>query len=265
MKKIGIGGKRSNGLLLKGEADLQLEQKNLLSENSNFFVREAYKTLRTNVSFSLTDAEGSKVIVVTSSMQGEGKSSTAANLAISYAMADSRVLLIDCDLRRPKLSRLLQISGYAGLSNLLVNPSLIKEVILPGPVNGLDVILAGDVPPNPSELLGSVRMQKLVAALREKYDYIILDAPPINMVTDAVVLAPQSDGVLFLVRANHAERGAVIHAVEQLRYTKAKILGFVLNDVKVEKTHYRYGKRHYRRAGESAYRAIIAERGEESE
>ena len=140
------------------EADLRLEQKNLLTENSNFFIREAYKTLRTNVSFALTEAEGCKVIVVTSSMQGEGKSSTATNLAISYAMADSNVLIIDCDLRRPKLSRLLQLNAKAGLSNLLLKPELLPEVILSGPVEGLDVILAGDVPPNPSELLGSSRI-----------------------------------------------------------------------------------------------------------
>lgn len=232
-------------LLRHKEADLRLEQKNLLTENSNFFVREAYKTLRTNVSFALSEAEGCKVIVVTSSVQGEGKSSTAANLAISYAMADSRVLIIDCDLRRPKLSRLLQLSAQAGLSNLLVNPALLPTAILPGPVDGMDVILAGDVPPNPSELLGSSRMHKLIVALRERYDYIILDSPPVNMVTDAVVLAPQSDGVLFLVRANHSERGAVIHAVEQLEYAKAKILGFVLNDIGMEKTHYYGGHRYH--------------------
>ncbi|MBQ5739683.1 MAG: CpsD/CapB family tyrosine-protein kinase [Oscillospiraceae bacterium] len=230
------------------EADLRLEQKNLLTENSNFFIREAYKTLRTNVSFALTEAEGCKVIVVTSSMQGEGKSSTATNLAISYAMADSNVLIIDCDLRRPKLSRLLQLNAKAGLSNLLLKPELLPEVILSGPVEGLDVILAGDVPPNPSELLGSSRMQKLIETLRKSYDYIILDSPPVNMVTDAVVLAPRSDGVLFLVRANHSERGAVIHAVEQLEYAKVKILGFVLNDVGMEKTHY-YGGHRYRRYG----------------
>lgn len=249
IKKKFTFGWKNRSLLGGREADIQLEQKNLLSENSNFFVSEAYRTLRTNVSFSLSEVEGCKVIVVTSSMQGEGKSSTAANLAISYAMADNKVLLVDCDLRRPKLSRLLQISAGAGLSNLLVNPALLKEVILPGPTKGLDVLLAGDIPPNPSELLGSSRMQQLISALREKYDYVILDSPPVNMVTDAVVLAPQSDGVLFLARANHSERGAVIHAVEQLEYARVKILGFVLNDVEMEKTHYGYGKHRYHRYG----------------
>lgn len=232
----------------KKEAEsIQEERRNLLSAKSDFYVREAYKTLRTNVSFALTGDEACKIIVVTSSLQGEGKSITAMNLAISYAMTDRKVLVIDCDLRRPKVARLLRMSAKAGLSNLIMNRSLWDEAIQPTQVKGLDVILSGDIPPNPSELLGSPRMQRLLTELREHYDYIILDSPPINMVTDAVVLAPQSDGVLFLVRADHSERGAVIHAVEQLEYAKAKILGFVLNDVDMEKTHYGYGKYRYKR------------------
>lgn len=242
-------GKRSETSGKKRETEsIAEERRNLLSAKSDFFVREAYKTLRTNVSFALADSEeGGKVIVVTSSLQSEGKSITAVNLAISYAMTDRKVLIIDCDLRKPKLARLLRLSSSAGLSNLIVDPKLRVEAILSTDVKGLDVILSGDIPPNPSELLGSPRMEKLIAELRMEYDFIILDSPPVNLVTDAVVLAPQSDGVLFLVRANHSERGAVIHAVEQLEYAKAKILGFVLNGVDMEKTHYGYGKYRYKR------------------
>jgi len=223
------------------------ERGNLLSAKSNFFVREAYKTLRTNVSFALADEEKCKVIVVTSSLQGEGKSITAVNLAISYAMTDRKVLLIDCDLRRPKLGRLMKISTDVGLSNLIVNPKLVNEAVQATEVRGLDIIQAGSIPPNPSELLGSPRMQKIISEMRNHYDYIILDTPPINMVTDAVVLAPYSDGVIFLVRANRSERGAIIHAIEQLEYAKAKVLGFVLNDVDIVKTHYGYGKYRYKK------------------
>jgi len=231
------------------ESTIMDERRNLLSAKSDFFVREAYKTLRTNVSFALTDEDKCKVIVVTSSMQGEGKSITAMNLAISYAMTDRKVLVIDCDLRRPKVSRLLQMSSKVGLSNLIMDPDLESQAILPTDVKGLDVILAGDIPPNPSELLGSPKMQTIIESLRASYDFIILDSPPVNMVTDAVVLAPNSNGVLFLVRANHAERGSVVHAVEQLEYAKAKILGFVLNDVDMEKTHYAHGKYRYKGYG----------------
>ena len=227
----------------------QLEEarKNLLTPESDFFVREAYKTLRTNVSFALTGESKSKVVVITSSLQSEGKSMTAVNLAISYAMTDCKVLLIDCDMRRPKLARLLHLGSKIGMSNLLMDPSLLDQAILHTETEGLDVILSGNIPPNPSELLGSPRMQTLLEAMKQRYDYIFIDSPPINMVTDAVVLAPSSDGVLFLVRANQSERGAVRRALDQLEYAKAKVLGFVLNGLERERSYYGYGKRRYKR------------------
>jgi len=157
------------------------------------------------------------------------------------------VLLIDCDLRRPKLSRLMEVNAPVGLSNLLMEPELRRKAIVPSDVENLDVLLAGDIPPNPSELLSSPRMQRLLEELRREYDFIILDTPPVNMVIDAVVLAPQCDGVLFVIRANRSERGAVIHAVEQLEYSKAKLLGFVLNGVDLENSNYGYGKYRYKR------------------
>ena len=230
-----------------GSRPIQDERKNLLSAESDFFVREAYKTLRTNVSFSLTGEERCKIIMVTSAMQGEGKSTTAINLAISYAMTDRKVLIVDCDLRRPKLARLLLMNSRVGLRNLIMNPDLKESAVLASKTPGLDVLLSGDIPPNPSELLGSPRMQRHLTELRKDYDFVILDSPPVNMVTDAVVLAPETDGVLVLVRANHTDRGAVIHAMEQLEYAKAKVLGFVLNDVDMEKTHYGYKKYRYKR------------------
>ena len=236
-----------------GVDSIPLERRNLLTARSNFFVREAYKTLRTNVSFALAEQEGCPVIMVTSALQGEGKSITALNLAISYAMTDCKVLIIDCDLRRPKLARLLNETNAIGLSNLIMNPDLRDKAVCHTQTKGLDAILSGDIPPNPSELLGSSRMERILSQLRTEYDYIILDSPPVNMVTDAVVLAPKSDGVLFLVRANHSERDPVVHAVEQLEYAKVKILGFVLNDVETEKTPYGYAKYHGKRYGRHDY------------
>ena len=231
---------------------MEVERQNILSENSGFFIRESYKALRTNVSFALADEEACKVLIVTSAMQSEGKSITAINLAISYAEMNHRVLLIDCDLRRPKLARLLSMKGNVGLSNLIIKPELLRKAVQDSGIPNLDVIFAGDVPPNPSELLGSSRMKKLIDNLRENYDYIILDTPPVNMVTDACVLVPESSGVLFVVRSGISERGATIHAVEQLEYSKAKILGFVLNEVKPENDYYGYRKYgQYRRYGYS--------------
>ena len=243
------GGKRAKPAKQREAIQIREERRNLLTPKSDFFIREAYKTLRTNVSFSLTGDEKSKIIVVTSSQQSEGKSITATNLAISYAQTDRKVVLIDCDLRRPKLARLLQLNNPIGLSNILMTPDLRDSAIIDTGLPNLDVILSGDIPPNPSELLSSPRMQRLLTSLRKQYDYIILDTPPINMVIDAVVLAPNSDGVLFVVRAGLAERGAIIHAVEQLEYAKAKILGFVLNGMELAKTNYGYSKNRYRRYG----------------
>lgn len=224
------------------------DRKYILNSKSGFFLREAYKTLRTNVNFALADTDGCKVIVVTSAMQSEGKSLTALNLAISLGQTDSKVLIIDCDLRRPKLSRLLNVSAPSGLSNLLMDSSRMDVTISAHETHGIDLLLSGDIPPNPSELLASVRMQKLLEALRERYDYIIIDSPPVDMVIDAVVLAPQCDGVLFVVKADQSERGAVIHAVDQLEYAKAKLLGFVFNGVSSD-NGIGYGKYRYRQYG----------------
>lgn len=232
-------------------AQIADERKNILTAKSDFYVREAYKTLRTNVMFALADQDGCKTFIVTSSLQSEGKSITALNLAISFAMAESRVILIDCDLRRPKLARLLGENAQLGLSNLLLKPELLRQAIVKTDVENLDVITSGDIPPNPSELLGSARMEALLDHLRADYDYIILDTPPVNMVTDAVVLAPKSDGVLFVVRANQSERGLVMRAVEQLQYAQAKMLGFVLDDVPATQGSYGYGK--YKKYGHYGY------------
>ena len=233
----------------KRALDLQKEREHLLSVDNSFFMREAYKALRTNVTFALADHEGCKTVAVTSALQGEGKSLTAANLAISFVQADQRVLVIDCDLRRPKLSRLLTLGNTVGLSNLLLQPNLRDSAVLHSKETGLDVILSGDIPPNPSELLGSQRMRDLLDDLRQKYDCIILDTPPVNMVTDASVLAPLCDGFLFVVRMNWSEKGAVLQAVDQLEYAKAKILGMVLNDVDMEKSGYSTYRRKYTRDG----------------
>lgn len=223
---------------------LKQDRKRILSSKSGFYLQEAYKTLRTNVNFSLADTEGCKVIMVTSSLQGEGKSLTALNLAISLGQTDKKVLLIDCDLRRPRIARLLNMGNPVGLSNLFIDFNFLDVAIATHEEYGVDVIFAGEVPPNPAELLSSGRMQKLLTVLRERYDYIILDTPPVDLVVDAALLAPQCDGVLFVVRAEQSERGAVIHAMDQLSYVKANVIGFVFNGVTSE-TKKGYGKYRY--------------------
>lgn len=228
------------------------DRKHILTSTSNFYTREAYKTLRTNVNFALADTDGCKVILVTSAMQSEGKSLTALNLAISIAQTEAKVLIVDCDLRRPKLHRLLDASANIGLSDLLIDPQKLTKMVLKHESLGISVILSGDIPPNPSELLASVKMKALLMALRSKYDYIILDTPPVGMVTDAVVLAPMTDGVLFVVKAEQSERGTVLHAMEQMEYAKAKVLGFVFNGMNPDSGS-GYGKYRYSKYGRYGY------------
>ena len=245
-------------------AKIKEDRKYILTSKSGFFLREAYKSLRTNVNFSLADTDGCKVVLVTSAMQSEGKSLTALNLAISLAQTDQKVLIVDCDLRRPKLNRLLNTNAMSGLSNLLMDSNRMDVTILTHESMGIDMILSGDIPPNPSELLASARMQRLIDALRQRYDYIIIDSPPVDMVIDAVVLSPLCDGVLFVVKADQSERGAIAYALEQLEYAKAKVLGFVFNGIGPETggygkyrygrySRYGYGKYGYRRYGYGRY------------
>ena len=202
--------------------------------------------LRTNLSFALAETEKCKVVMITSPMQSEGKSITAANLAITLAEAGHRVLLLDCDLRRPKLGRLLSLKSKAGLSDILIHPEMLSENLLDFR-KGIHVILAGSIPPNPSELLNSARMESLLKNLRGYYDYIILDTPPIAVVTDAAVLASHTDGVLVVVRTGQTERGPVTQTVEQLEYCNARILGFVMTCVPLEDTNYAYSKHRYKK------------------
>lgn len=235
----------------KKRATIEEDRKHILTSKSGFYLREAYKTLRTNVNFALADTEGCKVILVTSAMQSEGKSVTALNLAISIAQTEAKVLIIDCDLRRPKLHRLLGASSNIGLSNLLMDPKKLNVTMNKLEHFGISVLLSGDIPPNPSELLASARMQTLITALRSKFDYIIIDTPPVDLVVDSVVLSSLADGVLFVVKANQSERGAVLHAMQQMEYAKAKVLGYVFNGMNPESGSgygkYRYSK--YRRYG----------------
>ena len=155
------------------------DRKYLLWSNNEFFLRESFKTLRTNVTFALADTDGCKVIAVTSGMQGEGKSTIAANLAMSFVDLGKRVLIVDCDLRRPKLATLLECQTSNGLTNAFIDLTMLKPAIVRYSGGNLDVLPCGSIPPNPSELLGSERMMQLLELLRSRYDYIVVDLPPV--------------------------------------------------------------------------------------
>lgn len=205
-------------------------RRQILSKNSSFAVQEAYKSLRTNVRFFLR-GEGCKRICITSSAAAEGKSITLLNLAISIAEGGQRVLLIDADLRRPALARLMVEKAAPGLTNILAGLVDARDAIRKDMYPNLDILFSGDVPPNPSELLGSEKMEELIETMSREYDYILVDTPPVNVVSDACVVANLLDGVLILVRQGRSRKDAVKRAVANLQMTGAKLLGFVLNGV----------------------------------
>lgn len=224
------------------------QRKQILSKYSNFDVREAYKTLRANIRFSLPGKDGGK-FCITSSVSGEGKSITILNLAISFAEAGKKVLLLDGDMRRPALARLLIEKAAPGLSNVLAGLNTPAESIRREVYPNLDILFSGDIPPNPSELLGSKEMEQLIEKLSREYDYILMDTPPINIVSDACIIGNMLDGVLYLVRQNRAEKKMVADGINQLQLSGTKLLGFIFNGVETKKRRYNaYATEYYKRA-----------------
>ncbi len=201
-----------------------------------FSVKESYKAIRTNLTLSVIK-DGCKRIVFTSSVPSEGKSTTALNVAVSMAQAYAKVLLIDCDLRKPRIHRAVGLTNTVGVSNVLSGLADIKDAIQPSKFENLDILSSGLIAPNPSEMLASERMQKLLDMLSEKYNYIIMDTPPINIVSDALPLIKISDGVVFIVRQNYSTHGDIQSALSKLEFIGAKIIGVVVNDSSEYETH----------------------------
>ena len=230
------------------------KQKVLVGGNISFAAAEAYKLLRTKLQFSFVDEEGCRVIGVSSAMSGEGKTLTAVNMAYSFSQLGKRVLLIDCDMRRPSLAEKLPIKKTPGLSDYLVGQiqpdQLIQRCGLLEDEQAFHAISSGRMPPNPMELLSSTRMEKMMRLLREKYDYIVLDLPPVGEVSDALVAAKLVDGMLLVVRHNYCNRIALNNAVRQFEFVDAKILGVVFNSTEDSDKSYggKYRYRAYKKA-----------------
>lgn len=191
---------------------------------------EAYRSLRTNLQF-LGLADGNRSMVVTSSIPGEGKTTSAINIASTLATAGERVLLIDADLRRPKLANYLKLEGSVGLTTVLIGEARFEEVVQPYGNTRLDVLAAGPVPPNPAELLGFDAMAQLVTWATQHYDHVIIDAPPLLPVTDAAVLSKIVSGTLIIAGARKVRRGELEAAIDSLDRVEARVLGIVLNMV----------------------------------
>ncbi|GFR35682.1 CpsD/CapB family tyrosine-protein kinase [Thermobrachium celere] len=215
-------------------------------------VSEAFRTLRTNLQFSSLDKE-IQTIVVTSAGPSEGKSTTIGNLALTLQQSNKSVLLIDCDLRKPSIHKKFKISNSVGMSNILIEDTNPEEIFHKYNDN-LYILTAGTIPPNPAELLSTNKFRRFIENMKQKFDYILIDAPPVIAVTDAQILASFVDGVLLVVSSRQAEREQVKKAKELLEKVNANILGVVLNKVDLESNgkysyYYYYGTEERRRKG----------------
>ncbi len=226
------------------------EKKNaLFGKDISFFAAESYKLLRTKLQFSFVDEIACPIIGISSALAGEGKSLSSINLAYSLSQLNKRVLLIDCDMRRPSLAAKLPISKTPGLSNYLTGQSDIATTIQRCQLDedsGFDIIASGDNPPNPIELLSSSKMGNVLTTLRQAYDYIIIDLPPVGEVSDAMVASKFVDGILLVVRQDYCNTLALSSAVNQFEFIETKILGIVMNCVGETTGKYSgYGKSYY--------------------
>ena len=233
----------------KKEVGAHGKQAAVVGADISFAAAEAYKLLRTKLQFSFTDDSNSRVIGVSSALAGEGKSVSAVNLAYVLSQLDKKVLLIDCDMRRPSVAMKLPIAKTPGLSNYLAGQVSMEELFqncgIPGEEDAFRVVAAGRNPPNPVELLSSAKMSKLLARLREEYDYILLDLPPMGEVSDALAVARETDGMLLVVRQNYCNRLVYADAVRQFEFVGAKILGVVYNCA--TENGGAYGKKYYKK------------------
>ena len=236
---------------MKMKLDKLVQKQNnpIIGPHLQFEAKEAYNLLRANIMLSFSDDKLCRIIGLTSAERGDGKSVSAINTAYSFALTGKRVLLLEGDLRLPTVSKNLNVTQIPGLSNFLSNQnditSIVKKDIL---TKNLDVITSGDIPPNPSELMGSNKMKSLLSTLSKEYDYIFIDMPPINSVSDAIVASPLLDGMLIVVRQNYTDRTLLLKAMSQFEYADVKVLGFVFNDVSEHNSkYYKNYKKTYRK------------------
>lgn len=240
-------------MAIKSKTDSKQTAMNISeSRHVPFAVVEAYKAIRTNLTFLLATSE-TKVFGITSPEAGEGKSTTSVNMAIAFSQLGDKVLLIDADMRKSSIHKKLKIENNAGLSNVLAGFNNYSEVITH--INDtFDVITAGQVPPNPSELLGSARFKELVEAVGREYSYVIIDTPPMDVVTDALVIAPHTAGLVLVVKDHVTPTDAINRAIEAAKFANINILGAVMNAANPKSGRgYGYRKYGYRKYGYRKY------------
>lgn len=222
-------------------------ERSIDTETLGFQIRESYKTARTNIAYSIIK-KGCKKVAFTSSEKGEGKTITATNVASALAQQmDTKVLIIECDLRRPQVHAALKLSPTPGITNYLNNECTIEDIIQPTKLKSLNAVCYGAIPPNPSELLSSEMMADFIKSVEENYDYIILDTPPIGVVIDAVPLIKESDGVVVIVKNNSTTYPELNRTLDSIKRAGGKTLGVIINRIKPSET------RKYKRSSDNSY------------
>ncbi len=219
------------GLFEKKRVFVNTADERTLHKNLDFTAAEQYKLLRTNLDFTLPQDEKCPVIGVTSSLRGESKSTTSINLSYVLAERGSRVLLIDGDLRLPSIAKKLDIENEVGLTELLMGNGASMKDFRSDILKNWFILPSGKIPPNPSELLGSQRMANVLEELREIFDYIVIDLPPVNIVSDAISISNFISGMIVVVREEYCEKKELAHCVRQLKLSNVNILGFVMTCV----------------------------------
>ncbi|MBC5995835.1 polysaccharide biosynthesis tyrosine autokinase [Romboutsia ilealis] len=214
---------------------------NLFSYNNpNSNIAEAYRLVRTNIEFSSVD-NNLKTILLTSANANEGKSTVISNLATTFAnLENKKVLILDCDLRNPSVHELFGLKNIRGISDFLIGKVEIEDCIQKTIINDLDIICGGKIPPNPSEMLQSNKMRNFINEIRELYDYIFIDTPPVGIVTDASILAQYTDGTIILIGSEESNIESIRIAKQRLEDVNANIIGAILNKFKINGRGYGY-------------------------
>ena len=214
--------------------------KSIISYNDpKSVISEQYRAIRTNIEYSNVD-QNTKTILVTSSDKNEGKTTTVSNLAVSFANLNKKVLLIDCDLRNASIHKMFRLNNIYGLTDILAKDRAVDKCIQETELENLYILTAGSTPPNPAEILSSEKMKNLIEDLKNIYDYIFIDTPPIGLVTDAGILSSFTDGVVLVVKSESVEKKYLEETKKKLDAVDARILGAILNSYKSEQKDYNY-------------------------
>lgn len=247
-QKDSIKKETRRGKFLQGRNVSAAERRKTIGKNLSFGSSEAYKLLRTNLMFSMADEGSCKIVGITSALRGEGKSTTAANLAYSLAQSGKQTLLLEADMRLPVQASTFQLEETPGLSHVLTGMNSLTDAIRQKtPIRTMSILPAGEIPPNPSELLSSKNMKAVLDALAKVFEYIIIDLPPINAVSDGLAVSNLLSGMIVVVRENYCDRYSLAETMQRLEMLEVKLLGFVFNGAEpVKKRYQKYGYKYSR-------------------